>query len=65
MTRSRSQTQFAYDGFGDPVSVVRDCCGAGHLNQTTTLACDALGDATSRQRLPAGVGSAVSAEQPR
>jgi YD repeat-containing protein len=33
--------------FGDPVSVIRDCCGAGHLNQTTTLAYSAPGDVIS------------------
>ena len=35
--------QYAYDGFGNPVSIIRDA-GAGRLNQTTAMGYDALGD---------------------
>jgi YD repeat-containing protein len=39
-------TQYTYDGFGNPLSIVRDA-GAGHLNQTTTLGYSTLGDVVS------------------
>jgi YD repeat-containing protein len=44
---SQTQTQYSYDAFGNRTSVTRDCCGAGHLNQTATLAYSAFGDVTS------------------
>jgi RHS repeat-associated protein len=40
-------TTYAYDGFGNPTSVIRDCCGAGHVNQTVTLTYDGLGNVIS------------------
>ncbi len=39
-------TQYTYDSFGNPLSIVRDA-GAGHLNQTTAMTYSALGDVVS------------------
>ena len=38
-------TTYAHDDFGDLTSIVRDVGGAGDLNQTTSMAYDAFGDA--------------------
>ncbi len=39
-------TRYAYDGFGNPVSIIRDA-GAGRLNQTVVMGYSALGDVVS------------------